>query len=245
MPIWGTSETERRPGTVGPPAPFRSPVPSGTRDFGRRQVSGKPDHCEGWLPVGRAGAQTSDEKAVAHESSRSGSDTTETFPRAPRGGLATDSGLQGRGPEGEQLPKVAEVTVCANNSKVSSTGEKVVLWTRWVGVGASGGYLSPVWDSLRHLAYREADRVILTVCQEQGAQPQTFRVISQQLGNKTPAEVSRESATAQIPRCHGQGAAAHQEGRVPPREGLTGQVGEATREVAPGPRLALLLGAQL
>ncbi|ELK02773.1 GON-4-like protein [Pteropus alecto] len=190
VPIWGASETERRPGTVGPPAPFPSPVPSGTRDFGSRQVSGKPDHREGWLPVGRAGAQTSDEKAVAHESSRSGSDTTETFPRAPRGGLATDSGLQERGPEGEQLPKAAEVTVCANNSKVSSTGEKVVLWTRWVGVGASGGYLSPVWDSLRHLAYREADRVILTVCQEQGAQPQTFRIISQQLGNKTPAEVS-------------------------------------------------------
>lgn len=39
-------------------------------------------------------------------------------------------------------------------------------------------------------AYREADRVILTVCQEQGAQPHTFRVISQQLGNKTPTEVS-------------------------------------------------------
>lgn len=28
------------------------------------------------------------------------------------------------------------------------------------------------------------------MCQEQGAQPQTFSVISQQLGNKTPAEVS-------------------------------------------------------
>ncbi|XP_023390186.1 GON-4-like protein isoform X8 [Pteropus vampyrus] len=150
VPIWGTSETERRPGTVGPPAPFPSPVPSGTRDFGRRQVSGKPDHCEGWLPVGRAGAQTSDEKAVAHESSRSGSDTTETFPRAPRGGLATDSGLQGRGPEGEQLPKVAEVTVCANNSKVSSTGEKVVLWTRSKGHSRRRSASSPSsWETRR------------------------------------------------------------------------------------------------
>lgn len=37
---------------------------------------------------------------------------------------------------------------------------------------------------------READRVILTMCQERGAQPQTFSSISQQLGNKTPAEVS-------------------------------------------------------
>ena len=48
---------------------------------------------------------------------------------------------------------------------------------------------------------READRVILTMCQEQGAQPQTFSVISQQLGNKTPTEVSRVSlARASSPR---------------------------------------------
>lgn len=32
--------------------------------------------------------------------------------------------------------------------------------------------------------------MILTMCQEQGAQPHTFSVISQQLGNKTPMEVS-------------------------------------------------------
>lgn len=38
---------------------------------------------------------------------------------------------------------------------------------------------------------READRVILTTCQERGAQPDTFRAISQQLSNKTPEEVSR------------------------------------------------------
>lgn len=42
--------------------------------------------------------------------------------------------------------------------------------------------------------YREADRVILTMCQEQGAQPQTFRIISQQLGNKTPTEVSGQGS---------------------------------------------------
>lgn len=48
---------------------------------------------------------------------------------------------------------------------------------------------------------READRVILTMCQEQGAQPQTFSVISQQLGNKTPTEVSRVGlARATSPR---------------------------------------------
>uniref|UniRef100_A0A8D0HHR9 GON-4-like protein n=1 Tax=Sphenodon punctatus TaxID=8508 RepID=A0A8D0HHR9_SPHPU len=66
----------------------------------------------------------------------------------------------------QQQQKSTEVTMCAKNSKVSSTGEKVVLWTR------------------------EADRVILTTCQERGAQPGTFRAISQQLGNKTAGEVS-------------------------------------------------------
>ncbi|XP_007435818.1 GON-4-like protein isoform X1 [Python bivittatus] len=68
---------------------------------------------------------------------------------------------------GEDLqPRTVEPTVCAKNIKVSSTGEKVVLWTR------------------------EADRVILTTCQERGAHPQTFSAISEQLRNKTPDEVA-------------------------------------------------------
>ncbi|XP_039219072.1 GON-4-like protein [Crotalus tigris] len=62
--------------------------------------------------------------------------------------------------------RTIEPTVCAKNIKVSSTGEKVVLWTR------------------------EADRVILTTCQERGADPKTFSAISEQLGNKTPDEVA-------------------------------------------------------
>ncbi|XP_074020541.1 LOW QUALITY PROTEIN: GON-4-like protein [Numenius arquata] len=66
----------------------------------------------------------------------------------------------------QQQQRVTEATVCAKNSKVSSTGEKVVLWTR------------------------EADRVILTTCQEKGAQLETFQAISQKLGNKTASEVS-------------------------------------------------------
>lgn len=32
------------------------------------------------------------------------------------------------------------------------------------------------------------------MCQEQGAQPHTFSIISQRLGNKTPVEVRREGA---------------------------------------------------
>lgn len=162
-PVRDASETPCS-GTLEPPAAFSSPASSGTRDSGRRRVSGEPDTPESWLPSSRAGVKTP-EKSSVHESP-SGIDTSETSPKTPKGGLAKDSGTQVKGPEGEQQPKVTEVTVCANNSKVSSTGEKVVLWTR------------------------EADRVILTMCQEQGAQPQTFRIISQQLGNKTPTEVS-------------------------------------------------------
>ncbi|XP_058863300.1 GON-4-like protein isoform X1 [Acipenser ruthenus] len=60
----------------------------------------------------------------------------------------------------------ADSTVCAKNISVSATGEKVILWTR------------------------EADRVILTTCQRQGANQSTFQAISGQLGNKTPNEVS-------------------------------------------------------
>ncbi|KAM6330992.1 GON-4-like protein isoform 4-T4 [Alca torda] len=72
----------------------------------------------------------------------------------------------GQKEEEQQQQRVTEATVCAKNSKVSSTGEKVVLWTR------------------------EADRVILTSCQEKGAQLETFQAISQKLGNKTAGEVS-------------------------------------------------------
>ncbi|XP_036872672.2 GON-4-like protein isoform X1 [Manis javanica] len=165
MLVWDASETEKQPGTVEPAASSPSPVSSRTRDLGRRQVSGKPETQESWLPSDRAGVKTADRMLPGHESS-SGTDTSETSSKAPRRGLAKDSGVQGKGPVGEQQPKATEATVCANNSKVSSTGEKVVLWTR------------------------EADRVILTMCQEQGAQPQTFSGISQRLGNKTPSEVS-------------------------------------------------------
>uniref|UniRef100_A0A5F5PZR0 GON-4-like protein n=1 Tax=Equus caballus TaxID=9796 RepID=A0A5F5PZR0_HORSE len=166
MLAWDASETEKLPGTVQPPASFPSPISSVNKDLERRQVSGTPDTQESWLPSNRAGVKTADRLSPVRESSSSGIDTSETSLKAARGGLTKDSGIQGKGPVGEQQPKATEATVCANNSKVSSTGEKVVLWTR------------------------EADRVILTMCQEQGAQPQTFSIISQQLGNKTPTEVS-------------------------------------------------------
>uniref|UniRef100_A0A1A7XBV9 Gon-4-like (C.elegans) n=1 Tax=Iconisemion striatum TaxID=60296 RepID=A0A1A7XBV9_9TELE len=61
--------------------------------------------------------------------------------------------------EGEQR------AVCAKNITVTSNGEKVVVWTR------------------------EADRIILTACQQRGANRKTFRQVSSQLGNKTVQQV--------------------------------------------------------
>ncbi|TSK28277.1 Protein disulfide-isomerase A3 [Bagarius yarrelli] len=59
----------------------------------------------------------------------------------------------------------AQMPVCAKNSSWMPSGEKVVLWTR------------------------EADRVILTACQQSGASQSTFTSIAAQLGNKTATEV--------------------------------------------------------
>ncbi|KAI1901474.1 hypothetical protein AGOR_G00034810 [Albula goreensis] len=56
--------------------------------------------------------------------------------------------------------------VCAQNVSLMPTGEKVILWTR------------------------EADRMILTACQQKGAKHSTFKTVSTQLGNKTANEVS-------------------------------------------------------
>lgn len=51
---------------------------------------------------------------------------------------------------------------------------------------------------------READRVILTTCQEKGAHLDTFHAISQKLGNKTASEVRGAVGELPAPRV-GQG----------------------------------------
>ncbi|XP_059363940.1 GON-4-like protein [Carassius carassius] len=65
------------------------------------------------------------------------------------------------------LSPVLDTPVCAKNISLTPSGERVILWTR------------------------EADRVILTACQQQGANQSTFQAVSEQLGNKTASEVSR------------------------------------------------------
>ncbi|XP_060721563.1 GON-4-like protein isoform X2 [Tachysurus vachellii] len=66
---------------------------------------------------------------------------------------------------GDKHHKASQSPVCAKNSLRTPSGKKVVLWTR------------------------EADRVILTTCQQRRACQSTFTSIAAQLGNKTATEV--------------------------------------------------------
>ncbi|XP_078064107.1 GON-4-like protein, partial [Mustelus asterias] len=80
----------------------------------------------------------------------------------------TDSRASSTGEEQEdEQDRQAQAAVCAKNSRLSSTGERVVLWTR------------------------EADRAILTACRESGANEDTFSEVAQQLNSKSVQEVSQ------------------------------------------------------
>uniref|UniRef100_A0A803SN89 GON-4-like protein n=1 Tax=Anolis carolinensis TaxID=28377 RepID=A0A803SN89_ANOCA len=126
------------------------------------RMEGKPPSCKD-VP---SEAKTPSEPCSVPDPPAATLATSAFSPKAPHGCslelLPTAGGREGS----VMLQRAAEATVCAKNIKVSSTGEKVVLWTR------------------------EADRVILTTCQERGATPDTFGAISQRLCNKTADEVS-------------------------------------------------------
>lgn len=66
--------------------------------------------------------------------SRSKANAKRCFQGQQRSGQVEDRGVPAslghREEEQQQQQRVTEATVCAKNSKVSSTGEKVVLWTR-------------------------------------------------------------------------------------------------------------------
>ncbi|XP_063002335.1 GON-4-like protein [Elgaria multicarinata webbii] len=145
------ASADRKP--RGPGAHSREP---GLKAAGTNGGSQFPAEASG---AGRLQALALDPKAKATEASG----VSDGSPEPPVAG----GGERAASLRGEELQQRAgEATVCAKNIKVSSTGEKVVLWTR------------------------EADRVILTTCQEQGAHAATFSTISQQLRNKTAEEVA-------------------------------------------------------
>ncbi|XP_070996276.1 GON-4-like protein [Oncorhynchus clarkii lewisi] len=79
-------------------------------------------------------------------------------------GTKTPKATQVKEKEGDHYTH-PESSVCAKNISLTPSGEKVILWTR------------------------EADRAILTACQQKGANKITFEAVSAQLGNKTANEV--------------------------------------------------------
>ncbi|XP_030042994.1 GON-4-like protein isoform X2 [Microcaecilia unicolor] len=130
------------------PAPLNCPSATSVADVGKLSIplKGESGVCEQRFPTSGNSCKALDMDCNTHN-------------KAP----PTGSGKE----KCAKLQKGTEATVCAKNSTVSSTGEKVVLWTR------------------------EADRVILTTCQGRGAHRETFQSISRQLGTKSPREVSR------------------------------------------------------
>ncbi|KAM4644431.1 GON-4-like protein isoform 1-T1 [Amazona ochrocephala] len=166
-----------------PAAAFGHAAESGAKELegSPLPLEGKPEAKRGWVTAGRKAAlgkscsSRSPERCglepdeLGCTEGRSKPNAKRCFQGHQRSEHGEDRGVpasMGQRDEEQHQQRVTEATVCAKNSKVSSTGEKVVLWTR------------------------EADRVILTTCQEKGAQLETFHAISQKLGNKTASEVS-------------------------------------------------------
>ncbi|XP_049891374.1 GON-4-like protein [Epinephelus moara] len=89
-----------------------------------------------------------------------------TGPKTIEGDCITQNPPDGNRKRAEASDEL-ERPVCAKNISMTSSGEKVIVWTR------------------------EADRAILTACQQRGANQKTFRQVSTQLGNKTAQQVSR------------------------------------------------------
>ncbi|XP_048144393.1 GON-4-like protein isoform X4 [Corvus hawaiiensis] len=150
LPLGGKAEAKQGWITTGSKATPGKSCSSGSP--GRCSLETEDRGCTGDAPKGRSKSNATNCFQVHQHPEQ----------LEPRAGTASP----GQREEEQQQQRVTEATVCAKNSKVSSTGEKVVLWTR------------------------EADRVILTTCQEKGAHLDTFHAISQKLGNKTASEVS-------------------------------------------------------
>ncbi|XP_040909824.1 GON-4-like protein isoform X2 [Toxotes jaculatrix] len=94
------------------------------------------------------------------------SETTKVDSAFQKNRTGSDHQMSDESGTGSDREEEEERAVCAKNISMTSTGEKVVIWTR------------------------EADRAILTACQQRGANRKTFRQVSAHLGNKTTQQVS-------------------------------------------------------
>uniref|UniRef100_A0A8C7VLQ2 Si:dkey-27c15.3 n=1 Tax=Oncorhynchus mykiss TaxID=8022 RepID=A0A8C7VLQ2_ONCMY len=106
---------------------------------------------------------------VTNTNSTSQKSSAENKPKRCQG-TKTPKATQLKEKEGDHYTH-PESSVCAKNISLTSSGEKVILWTR----------------------LEEADRAILTACQQKGANKITFEAVSAQLGNKTANEVRERS----------------------------------------------------
>ncbi|XP_069032570.1 GON-4-like protein [Embiotoca jacksoni] len=111
-------------------------------------------------------SSVSSSPTVCTSSLSTSSTVTPPFTSSASASACTSSSFSTARPPPRPSPP-PDLPVCAKNISLTASGEKVILWTR------------------------EADRVILTTCQQEGANQNTFQSISSQLGNKTPSEVSR------------------------------------------------------
>lgn len=78
----------------------------------------------------------------------------------------------------------------ANNVLLSPSGARVLVWTRSANQKSASSPLIPL-DLLTFDLFpsSEADRAILTACQQMGANRKTFRHVAAQLGDKTTQQV--------------------------------------------------------
>lgn len=140
------SETERPPEAAGPdpgsaPSLAGTLVPSRLKLMEPPSVTPKPNArevlstaSEDLAPKTRGASE-----GLQDQPEISAAGTRQAASQAPEGGDVHSHKEEGLtpvvagGPVGEDpQQRTIEATVCAKNIKVSSTGEKVVLWTRWV-----------------------------------------------------------------------------------------------------------------
>ncbi|XP_061752551.1 GON-4-like protein [Nerophis ophidion] len=166
------------------------------------QQNGYPPHCPPNLEFRRVGFVR---RVSTNQKRQGGAGETPPPPEAP---AHTDkqtghqAELDSSGPPTSSAPRQSEgrVKELWALSPMATGGPKLAVSAKNVCTGANGERLV-TWT-------RQADRTILTACQQRGARPRTFRQVSAQLGNKSAQQVRLRfhqlvhlfhSATAQDP----------------------------------------------
>lgn len=91
-------------------------------------LQGRAEAKQGWITRSSKAARGESCTLEAQDTDAARLQEQQDAEQEPRAGPASPEGHR---EEEQQQQRVTEATVCAKNSKVSSTGEKVVLWTRY------------------------------------------------------------------------------------------------------------------